>query len=181
MRTPPPPRGNRPPGVVANATIRADGDGADSGARRYPRYVQLRTQRVMVRAPQPVGRGTTLRLPTNGAPQPEDDRSRHGHGAARSGRQPVTALGPTRLQDGSAGARAHPLTEPVLLGPTAVVRLKGALHPCLLISANTLGTQRPGHVLGVRPGCWTYRLSKARAGPLGTATRARPSPIQMPG
>src|SRR3954468_15353268 len=48
-------------------------------------------------------------------------------GERRLGRQLVAALAPAGLQDGPAGPGAHPQTEAVGLGPTAVVRLEGPL------------------------------------------------------
>jgi hypothetical protein len=44
----------------------------------------------------------------------------------------VTALVTPSLQDGAAGTGAHALTEAMLLGAAAIIRLVGALHAALL-------------------------------------------------
>ena len=51
-----------------------------------------------------------------------------GSGCGRSSAEAVTALSPTRLQDGASCAGAHTCTEAVLTCFASVIWLKGALH-----------------------------------------------------
>lgn len=128
-------RDSRPRGVSSFAALRADGGGSGSSPRHCPRCVRSRTRSVLDHLAVLLDARTRDPPTTTAAPRPGDDRSRHGHSGARSGRQPVTALGAAGFQHCAPGPSAHAMTKAVLLGPAAIVRLEGALHPCLLISA----------------------------------------------
>ena len=136
------------------------GDGvADFGPRRCPRSVQSRTRCVVVHPIPRRERHTTPSPTTSVVLRLGGVETRSGHAGRRSGRQPVPTLGAARLQNGAAGPGAHPRAEAVLLGSTTVVRLKGALHACLLVwipaSSGHVGTgsararhRKPGAPIG---------------------------------
>jgi hypothetical protein len=132
------PRGPNP----RRRSARAGADGAGCGSRPGPRPARWRRPHA---ADQPVrrrGTSTTAPLRSTGVRASEAVRSRHGVAAGRSGRQPVAALEPPVLQHGAPCSGAHAMAEPVLLGPPAIVGLKRALHPFLLISTSSRRSNR---------------------------------------
>ncbi len=61
-----------------------------------------------------------------------DEQRRDARGSDRSSRETGAALGPAVLDHGTAAARAHTGTEPVLLGTSVGIGLKCTLHVVLL-------------------------------------------------
>lgn len=128
-----PRRGSRRPGAPTNAGFPAVDAGFGSGPPHFPRSVQWRTRSVVIGPVQRRERHTTPSPTTCAVLRLGGVEIRSGHAGRRSGRQPVPALGAARLQHGPPGPGAHPSAEAMLLGSTTVVRLKGALHACLLV------------------------------------------------
>lgn len=143
------PAGRRPDRPRAaglrSTTRRADDAAPGCGPRPAPRRVRWRTPRgvgSMTDRERTCTRGLRPGRDAHHATSVQRCRDR---GFARSSRQTVTALGPTSLQHGLATARTHTGTEPMLLGPTAVIGLERALHVILLTGTAT-AVRRRHHV-----------------------------------
>ena len=117
-----------PKGLGEDAIPRAFG-GANGYGARQTRSCALRRSPLGVReAKNQATWCTTGDRSEHGDLLRECEQRPSGSGFGRSSAKAVTALSPTRLQDGASCAGAHTCTEAVLTCFASVIWLKGALH-----------------------------------------------------
>lgn len=99
------------------------------------RRVRSSTPREEGSRPDREGTCTTVSSLRSANPRRRVVRTPDARECSRSSRQPGASLGATGLEDGAAGACAHPRSKPVLAGATTGVRLIRPLHRALLGTA----------------------------------------------